>query len=78
MEQPIQEFKPNIGATNTIWDKVGIPSRGRKLHGALDKGFSVAVYSRLSKETGISKARISTVISIAPATSYKTNEVRDF
>ncbi len=68
VEQPIQEFKPNIGSTETIWDKVGIPSRGRKLHEALDKGFSVAVYSRLSKETGISKARVATIISIAPAT----------
>ena len=61
-------FKPSLQNNDSLWDKVGIPSRGLALHNAIKNGLPYHVYTALAAITKIDKKDIAKYIAIAPAT----------
>lgn len=61
-------FNPVFNKTPTIWESVGIPSRGNDLYTALNEGLAYDVFSRLAQVTQLDKKEIAKVIHLAPAT----------
>lgn len=56
---------------NTLWDKVGIPSRGLALQSAISKGLFFDVFVHMAELTQIDKKTLAASISIAPETLHR-------
>lgn len=61
-------FKPSMQNNETLWTKVGIPSRGLALHNAIKSGLPYHVYTELAAVTKLDKRDIANYVAIAPAT----------
>lgn len=62
----------------SIWEQVGIPSRGIALHSAIHKGLSYDVFLHMAALTGIEKKELTTSLSIAPATLHRRAKTGQF
>lgn len=68
----------NNETNNTLWDKVGIPSRGLALHSAISNGLSYKVFLQMAELTGIDKKDLAACLSIAPATLHRRAKTGQF
>ena len=68
----------NNETNNTLWDKVGIPSRGLALQSAISKGLSYDVFVQMARLTRINKKALAACLSIAPATLYRRAKTGQF
>lgn len=68
----------NNETNNTLWDKVGIPSRGLALQSAISKGLSYDVFVQMAELTRIDKKTLAACLSIAPATLHRRAKTGKF
>jgi len=64
-------FEPANKAPRDVWQALGIPSRGPRLHRALENGLPYQVYSDLARITGLDKQSLAKAVDIAPATMQR-------
>lgn len=53
MQPFIEEYRPGAPPTVSLWDSLGLPSRGSKLHECIRDGVPFSFLEHLSRETGI-------------------------
>jgi putative toxin-antitoxin system antitoxin component (TIGR02293 family) len=68
----------NNETNNTLWGKVGIPSRGLALQSAISKGLSYDVFVQIAELTRIDKKALAACLSIAPATLHRRAKTGQF
>jgi putative toxin-antitoxin system antitoxin component (TIGR02293 family) len=65
----MMQFKPCLeSSTESVWEIVGIPSRGVALYTALNNGLSFSVYQKIANLVQLDKKEIATFLHLAPAT----------
>lgn len=62
----------------SIWERVGIPSRGIALHCAIHDGLNYDVFLKMANLTGIEKKALAKSLSIAPATLHRRAKAGHF
>ncbi|MEH6387147.1 MULTISPECIES: antitoxin Xre/MbcA/ParS toxin-binding domain-containing protein [Pseudomonas] len=67
----IKTYKPQRSKTESLWEKIGLPSRGEKLHSAVREGVSYVVYERLADAGGLDIKRLSKVLLISGTTIHR-------
>lgn len=60
--------------TADIWTLTVIPQQGEALFTRINKGFSTKVLVALAKQSGLTKAKISDAVALAPATVSRRME----
>ncbi|AEF05023.1 antitoxin Xre/MbcA/ParS toxin-binding domain-containing protein [Alteromonas naphthalenivorans] len=71
------EFIPQKTTNPSVWERVGIPERGSRLHDAIHRGLPFDVYHRIAKVSLMDKAEIAHILHLAPATlSRRAKEKR--
>jgi putative toxin-antitoxin system antitoxin component (TIGR02293 family) len=63
---------------NSVWDKVGIPSRGLALQSAISKGLPYTVFLQIAGLTRIDKKELAACLSISSATLYRRAKAGQF
>jgi putative toxin-antitoxin system antitoxin component (TIGR02293 family) len=68
----------NTHPNHAIWEQIGIPSRGKALHAAINKGLPYDVFVHMAQLTGIEKKELAMCLSIAPATLHRRAKAGQF
>jgi putative toxin-antitoxin system antitoxin component (TIGR02293 family) len=68
MSSVAKKYVPPEKAGRDFWGKLGIPSRGAKLHAALREGVRYQVYVQLAAMAGLEQKTLAQYVAIAPAT----------
>jgi len=69
MQAAVKEYRPKATARKEdFWKALGLPSRGTKLHEALNEGVSYKVYTKLAETTGLESKELARYVVIKPAT----------
>lgn len=63
-----KRYHPPTAKGDDLWRRLGIPSRGARLHEALHRGLPYAVYQRLADAAGLDRKALARITLIAPAT----------
>lgn len=74
----MQAFNPAISQQPTVWEAIGIPSRGAQLHKAINQGLPFEVYHRLAELSGMDKHEIASLLKLAPATLQRRAKQKKF
>lgn len=59
---------PQKARHSSLWDIIGMPPRGAKLHEALREGLSFSVYTKLAGAADLKQKDLAQYVAIAPAT----------
>lgn len=68
MQPFIEEYRPGAPPTVSLWDNLGLPNRGSKLHECIHNGLPFSLLEHLSRETGIELRVLSKSVGISRST----------
>lgn len=69
MHATSKEYRPKAtDRKDDFWKRLGLPSRGPKLHEALREGISFTVYTKLASASGLENKELARYVVIPPAT----------
>ncbi|GHA88345.1 type II RES/Xre toxin-antitoxin system antitoxin [Modicisalibacter luteus] len=79
MQTAIKEYRPKETARKEdFWKTLGLPSRGPKLHEALNEGVSYKVYTKLAETSGLESKELARYVVISPATLKRRADAGHF
>lgn len=67
-----------IALGSTVWDKVGIPSRGLALQSAIRNGLPYDVFLQIAELTRIDKRELAASLAISPVILYRRAKTGQF